>query len=105
MIVKAHEARPREFKGVVLELLAVGAQSMVTKMRYTTGNRVSAHSHSNEQSGYVLSGQFRLRFEEYDEVLQAGDSYSIPADVIHSVDVLEPGEVIDVFTPPRTDYL
>jgi quercetin dioxygenase-like cupin family protein len=105
MIVKANQGQPREFKGVAFDLLAVGHQSMVTKMRYASGNRVPEHSHPNEQSGYVISGRYRLRFATFDEVLKPGDSYSIPANVIHSLEILEPGEVVDVFTPPRADYL
>lgn len=78
---------------------------MVTKMRYQQGNQVPLHSHPNEQSGYVISGTYRLRFGEHDTVLQPGDSYAIPANVEHTLAVLAPGEVIDVFTPPRQEYL
>jgi hypothetical protein len=34
-----------------------------------------------------------------------GDSYTIPRDVEHSLKVIEPGEVLDFFSPPRKDYL
>jgi quercetin dioxygenase-like cupin family protein len=34
-----------------------------------------------------------------------GDTYSIPADVEHSIEIIEAGEVIDVFSPIRQDYL
>jgi len=50
MIVKANQAQPREFKGVQFDLLAVGPQSMVTKMHYASANCVPEHSHPNEQS-------------------------------------------------------
>jgi quercetin dioxygenase-like cupin family protein len=39
------------------------------------------------------------------EILTWGDSYSIPLNIEHSWEVLEAGEVIDVFTPLRQDYL
>src|SRR5215469_1519791 len=105
MIVKANQAQPREFKGVQFDLLAVGPQSMVTKMHYASANCIPEHSRPNEQSGYVITGKYRLRFQSFDEVLQPGDGYSIPADVVHSLEVIESGEVVDVFTPPRPDYL
>ncbi len=106
MIVKSNEAQKREFMGVPFVLLAVGEQSMVTKMHYWAGVRgAGEHSHINEQSGYVISGKYRLRMEQEDIILQAGDSYSIPGKVIHSFEVMEPGEVIDFFTPPRADFL
>ncbi len=37
------------------------------------------HQHPNEQSGYVVSGKYRYKFGDYDEILEQGDSYVIPA--------------------------
>ena len=78
---------------------------MVTKMNYQKGDCVPAHSHPNEQSGYIISGKYRLKCEQFDEILESGDSYSIPMNVEHSIEIIEEGEVVDVFTPPRQDYL
>ena len=105
MICRSHEARPRTYSGVEFEVLATDSESMVTKMKYREGNQVPFHSHPNSQSGYVVSGRYRLLTPGSDEILTAGDSYAISADVQHSVEVLEAGEVIDVFAPPRQDYL
>src|SRR5215470_8716465 len=58
------------------------------------GNRVPEHSHPNEQSGYVITGRIRLRFASFDEILEPGDSYSIPENVIRSLEALEPGTVM-----------
>ena len=104
MITKAADAQPREYSGVTFELLAVGDESMVTKMLYESGNEVRAHSHPNEQSGYVISGRYRLVVEGSEEIIEAGDSYVIPRDVEHELEALESGEVIDVFVPPREEY-
>jgi quercetin dioxygenase-like cupin family protein len=105
MVVKANDTQKREFMGVSFDLLSVGNESMVTKMKYKSGDFVPEHSHPNEQSGYVLSGIYMLRLDDRDEILMKGDSYSIPANVEHSMEILEPGEIIDIFTPPRLDYL
>ena len=78
---------------------------MRNRVRNASANCIPEHSRPNEQSGYVITGKYRLRFQICDEVLQPGDGYSIPADVVHSLEVIEPGEVVDVFTPPRSDYL
>jgi len=85
-------------------VLAVGKSSMVTKMIYENGDKVPVHSHPNEQSGYVISGEHIIRFKGFNEVLKPGDSYSIPENTDHSWEVIQRGEVIDVFTPPRPDY-
>src|ERR1051325_1093774 len=105
MIIKSNQAKLREFYGVTFQVLAVGPKSMVCKMLFKNTDCVPPHAHPNEQSGYVISGRYRLQFENYDQVLEPGDSYAIAENVEHSFEVLESGEVIDVFTPPRKDYL
>ena len=77
---------------------------MITKMCYRADNHVPFHSHPNEQSGYVLSGRFCIRTHDSSAVLTVGDSYSIPAGVEHSIEILEASNEIQFFTPPREDY-
>ncbi|MBC8456189.1 cupin domain-containing protein [bacterium] len=105
MIVKSTESKKREFKGVDIELLSNGQKSMIAKMNYKIGNKVPFHNHPNEQAGYVISGKIRIQFAGNGQLLTAGDSYVIPENIDHSVEVIEAGEVIDVFTPPRKDYI
>jgi quercetin dioxygenase-like cupin family protein len=105
MIVKKEEAKKRTFKGVSLDSLAVGEKSIVCKMNYVLGNYATLHQHPHEQSGYVISGKYRMTVDEQEYELLPGDSYAIPGDVPHSFEVIEGGEVIDVFTPIREDYL
>ncbi len=105
MIIQSGGGTGRTFLGVNFVVLAHGTDSMLTKMLYKTGDKVPAHRHSNEQNGYVISGKYRLRFGEFDRVLVSGDSYCIPRNAEHGIDVIEPGEVLDCFTPPRQDYL
>jgi quercetin dioxygenase-like cupin family protein len=109
MVIKKEESKNRVLKGVSLDVLAIGEKSMVTKMNYVKGNLASTHAHPNEQSGYVISGKYRLKIEtpteNIDVELKAGDTYAIPENIFHSFEVIEEGEVIDVFTPARKDYL
>ena len=105
MIGRSKDAKPRNFHGVDIDVLVTGTEGMVTKMRFKEGDNVPFHSHPNVQSGYVISGSMRLRTRALDETLGPGDSYSVAGDVEHSIEVLEPGEVIDVFVPPREDLL
>ena len=101
---------PQDFKekdlvpGALLRLVW-GERVMLSYATFEPGCKIPMHSHPNEQAGYVMSGRIRVRFGEYDEILEAGDSYVIPVDVVHTFDVLEPGETIDVFCPPRQDYM
>ena len=105
MVVKKENGKKRTFKGVNLDSLAVGERSMVAKMNYVEGNFATLHQHPHEQCGYVISGKYRLTVDTTEYELNPGDSYAIPGDTPHSFLVLEGGEVIDVFTPVREDYL
>lgn len=104
-IVKKENALKRTFKGVNLDSLAVGEKSMVTKMNYVAGNYATEHTHPHEQCGYVISGKYRMTIRDQVYILTSGDSYAVPGNVPHAFEVLEDGEVVDVFTPHREDYL
>jgi quercetin dioxygenase-like cupin family protein len=105
MIVRKEDASKGVFLGISFDVLSVGKRSMVTKMRYKAGDHVAFHNHPHEQSGYVISGKIRMRFEEVDEVLEAGDSYSIPGGTDHSIIALEDSVEATFFSPPREDFL
>ena len=104
-IVKKENAVFRQFLRVDFVVLSIGNDTMVTKMLYKTTDNVPFHKHPNEQSGYVISGKYNLKFEGNEYVLTTGDSYSIPANIEHSIEIIEAGEVVDVFSPIRQDYL
>ena len=105
MIIKSNNTKFKEFKSVKFEVLATGEKSMITKMNYKIGDYVPMHSHPNEQSGYVISGEYLLKYGQVEETIKKGDSYSIPENIEHSLEVIIAGNIIDVFTPPREDYL
>lgn len=108
IFVRREDALKKTLKGVNLDSLAVGEKSMVTKMNYVKGNFATLHTHPHEQCGYVISGKYRLIVEgeeKIDVIMLPGDTYAIPGNTPHSFEVIEGGEVIDVFTPQREDYI
>jgi quercetin dioxygenase-like cupin family protein len=105
MVVKSDNAQKRSFLGVDFVLLSHGPESMITKMLYKKGDNPPLHKHPNEQSGYVISGKYRIIFGDINQLIGPGDSYSIPRDTEHRIEIIEAGEVIDFFSPPRKDYL
>lgn len=104
-IVKKENAVSKQFLGVDFVVLSIGKDSMVTKMLYKSTDFVPFHQHPNEQSGYVISGKYKLKFSGEEFLLSEGDTYSIPANMEHSIEIIEAGQVVDVFTPIRKDYL
>jgi quercetin dioxygenase-like cupin family protein len=66
---------------------------------------VPEHRHENEQLGMCLSGSVVFRVGEERRELGPGDTWSIPSNVPHEVQVGPDGAVvIDVFVPPRDDW-
>jgi quercetin dioxygenase-like cupin family protein len=92
-------------EGVRFKSLAHGEKTHLTEFRLDKGSIIPAHVHTHEQTGYLISG--KMIFAIADEVFtaEAGDGWSIPGNVEHSVEVLENAVVIEVFCPAREDYL
>ena len=103
-VVKSSEGKQRNSFGVAFDLLVIGQQSMVTKMHYRKENMIPFHSHPNEQTGYILSGRIRVLTRDSQHELGPGDTYAIPANVEHSIEIIEDAEEVQVFTPAREDF-
>ncbi len=100
------EARAVEmFPGVTRRTLNSGERTTVIEVTIAAGAVVPSHTHPHEQIGYVAKG--RVRFDVDGEVreLTTGDSYLIAGGQPHEVTALEDAICIDVFSPPRTEYL
>lgn len=69
------------------------------------GQRPPLHSHPHTQSSVILSGKFEVRIGEDVKVLGPGDAYIVAPNVPHEAYCLEPGTLIDGFSPVREDFL
>jgi quercetin dioxygenase-like cupin family protein len=97
---------PREqLSPSIARKLITGDQMMIAHVYLTKGAIVPEHSHHNEQLTYILEG--KLRFYLDDEVIDvaAGEVLHIPAHVPHKAEALEDTLDVDVFHPPREDWL
>ncbi|MDH4219739.1 MAG: cupin domain-containing protein [Candidatus Aminicenantes bacterium] len=92
-------------EGIKYKTLAFGERTSLSEFSLEKGSVIPKHRHPHEQTGYVISG--RLIFTIGDERFKAepGDSWNIPGNVEHDVEVLEDTVVIEVFSPAREDYL
>jgi len=105
VIVRPSDVPLRKAFGVTFKTLATGTNIMCTVMYYEKGNIVPFHKHPSEQIGYVVEGKLRLKIENEDlGRIQAGDSYLIRGNVLHSLEALEKSFIVDVFSPPREEY-
>lgn len=86
--------------------LVSGENIMLSFLEMAEGAVLPEHAHPEEQAGLVLEGRLRLRIGDEEKVLKAGRAYIVPPGVSHSGTVLDgPLRVLDIFGPPRGDYL
>jgi unsaturated pyranuronate lyase len=81
---------------------------MLAHVYLKKGSVVPRHSHENEQLTYILEGALRFKIgPEGSEVIvvRAGEVLVIPSNVPHEAEALEDTLDIDVFNPPRQDWL
>lgn len=87
--------------------LITGDQVMLTHVYLKKGCIVPKHSHMNEQFTYILEGALKFFVgDKGDEiVVRAGEVLHVPGDVPHEAHALEDTLDVDVFYPPREDWL
>lgn len=92
--------------GVTRQVLADSPDLMTVAFRFAhAGATGAAHHHPHVQSTYVQSGRFRFTVGDRTFDVGAGDAFVIPSSVTHGCVCLEPGLLIDGFTPRRIDFL
>ena len=88
--------------------LITGERMMLAHVYLKKGAVVPLHSHHNEQLTYVLEGALRFWIggEESEPIdIRAGEVLCIPSNVPHKAEALEDTLDVDVFSPPRQDWL
>jgi len=88
--------------------VVTGRDVMIAKVVLTKGAIVPKHSHVHEQIAYVMQGalRFALGDDGAEEVtISAGGVIVFPSNVPHAAVVLEESVVLDVFSPPREDWI
>ena len=81
---------------------------MVAHIYLDEGSVVPLHEHENEQLTYILQGVLRFWLgEDQSEVVDvhAGEVLHIPSGVPHKAEALEQTLDMDIFCPPRQDWL
>ncbi len=88
--------------------LVTGERVMVAQVFLDKGCVVPQHAHENEQITYILEGGLRFWLgEDESEVVDvmAGEVLHIPPNLPHKAEALEDTLDVDVFSPPRQDWL
>ncbi len=92
-------------RGVMRQVLAERPEMMVVAFTFGPNGRGLRHNHRHVQSTFVQSGRFAFEVGETSFEVGPGDAFVIPSGVEHGCRALEPGVLIDTFTPRRDDFL
>jgi len=85
--------------------IVVGDQMMVARVLIKKGGVIPMHHHHNEQVTHVQSGVLHFNVGGKEVTIRAGEFLCIPPNVPHTATALEDTVDIDIFTPPREDWL
>lgn len=100
---------PREtLKPDLARRLIAAERMMLAQVYLDEGCIVPKHSHENEQLTYILEGTLRFWLgDDESEVVDvtAGEVLHLPSYLPHKAEALENTLDVDVFAPPRRDWL
>ncbi|WP_299407194.1 cupin domain-containing protein [uncultured Roseobacter sp.] len=93
-------------ENVTRQVLSDHPELMVVAFRFGQEGAIGAlHNHPHVQSTYVESGRFQFTLGDEVREVGPGDSFVIPSGMKHGCVCLEPGTLVDCFTPRREDFL
>lgn len=107
------EMKHFQFEGMAKEPLnplidrqmLVGQKLMLARVLLKKGAHVPLHQHHNEQVTYILSGALKFAIDGKEVVVRAGEVLCIPPHMPHEAWAIEDTVDLDVFDPPREDWL
>ena len=91
--------------GVRRRILQAQGSMMLMEVQFAANAAGYEHNHVHEQISYCVAGRFEYSLQGRTHLLSAGESIYVPSNARHGAKALEPGTLIDVFTPVREDLL
>ena len=92
---------------VVERRFVTAERIMLAQVFLKKGAVVQRHTHESEQVTYIVEGALRLWLGDDEEefTVHAGEVLTIPSNLPHRAEALEDTLDVDVFSPPRQDWL
>jgi quercetin dioxygenase-like cupin family protein len=100
-----HSIPLEELNPLLQRQFVVGQEIMVARVLLKKGCIVPEHSHHNEQLTYILDGALKFWIDGREIVVRAGEVLCIPAHMPHKAEALADTVDLDVFNPPRADWI
>jgi quercetin dioxygenase-like cupin family protein len=91
--------------GMRRKIMAYDKNLMLVRVEFEQGAIGTLHQHFHTQISHVESGSFEVEISGIKKTLRAGDVFYVPPHAVHGAVCLEPGVLIDVFSPMREDFI
>ena len=102
------ELPAERLKGGLSRRLITSERMMIAHVHFKKGDEVPWHSYENEQITYILEGALRFWLganSEQEVTVRSGEVLVIPSNLPHRALALEDTLDLDIFNPPRQDWL
>jgi quercetin dioxygenase-like cupin family protein len=96
---------PEQMNPLTTRQYVVGTNTMLARLVLKKGAHVPLHQNMNEQMSHVVEGALNFMIEGKEVVVRAGEILCIPPHVPHEVVALEDSVALDIFNPPRQDWI
>jgi len=91
--------------GVKRKIMSFDERLMLVKVAFEKNAIGTLHNHPHTQISYVSKGSFEVEIDGEKKILKTGDVFYAAPGLFHGVVCLEEGELVDVFSPYREDFV
>jgi quercetin dioxygenase-like cupin family protein len=96
---------PEQLNPLTTRQYIVGSNTMLARIVLRKGAVVPMHHHFHEQMSHVVEGALEFRMDAKPVIVRAGEILCIPPHLPHEVVALEDSVALDIFNPPRQDWI
>jgi quercetin dioxygenase-like cupin family protein len=100
-----NQVKKEQMNPLFIRQVIHGKTMTVARLDVRKGCTVPEHSHHNEQISMIEQGSMRFVLAGVEKIVKAGEVLHIPAHVPHSAEALEDCIAVDLFSPPREDWI
>lgn len=104
-VVRLSEVKEEELNPLLFRKMVTGQKIMFVQFILKKGAHVPPHKHESEQISYVIKGRLKFNINEKEYIIKDNELIIIPSNVVHEVLAEEDTIDIDLFAPPRKDWL
>jgi quercetin dioxygenase-like cupin family protein len=103
--VKWDDVEVEKLSSLIGRQFIIGTNMMIAQVLLKKGANVPLHHHPNEQITYVLKGALQFLIDGKEIIVREGEVLCIPPHVPHEANALEDTIDLDIFNPPRQDWI